>query len=87
MGAGHGSQVPDPTGDETDGLNETLCPCDFKHVRLRLLSPQIFQIAKAIGTSVPVTLLNRLQHLRALITTAYAQATALHSAAQPCILS
>ena len=37
VGAGHGSQVPDQSGDETDGLNETLCPCDFKHVRIPLL--------------------------------------------------
>ncbi|DBA75792.1 TPA: hypothetical protein ACH3X1_010200 [Trebouxia sp. C0004] len=28
--SGHGSQTRDNSGDETDGLNETLCPCDFK---------------------------------------------------------
>lgn len=28
--AGHGSQSRDPTGDEADGMNETLCPTDFK---------------------------------------------------------
>lgn len=87
MGAGHGSQVPDPTGDETDGLNETLCPCDFKHVRLRLPSPLIIQIVKAIGTPMPATAIVRLQHLRTLITGIYAQATAPLSAAQACILS
>ena len=87
MGAGHGSQVPDPTGDETDGLNETLCPCDFKHVRLRLPSPLIIQIVKAIGTPMPVTVSNRFQHLRTLITGIYAQDTAPLSAAQACILS
>ena len=32
--SGHGSQVPDYSGDETDGLNETLCPCDFRSVCL-----------------------------------------------------
>ena len=36
--AGHGSQVADYSGDETDGLNETLCPCDFKHVSSDLIS-------------------------------------------------
>ena len=30
--AGHGSQTRDQMGDEADGLNETLCPCDFKQV-------------------------------------------------------
>lgn len=29
---GHGSQARDQMGDEADGLNETLCPCDFKQV-------------------------------------------------------
>lgn len=29
--SGHGSQVPDYKGDERDGLNETLLPCDFEH--------------------------------------------------------
>ena len=28
--AGHGSQCRDYTGEESDGMNETLCPCDFK---------------------------------------------------------
>ena len=28
-GAGHGSQKRDYTGDERDGLNETICPTDF----------------------------------------------------------
>ncbi|KAK9846629.1 hypothetical protein WJX81_007951 [Elliptochloris bilobata] len=28
--SGHGSQAPDYTGDESDGLNETICPCDFQ---------------------------------------------------------
>ena len=28
--AGHGSQSRDPTGDEADGMNETLCPTDFQ---------------------------------------------------------
>lgn len=27
---GHGSQSPDPTGEETDGMSETILPCDFK---------------------------------------------------------
>lgn len=29
--SGHGSQQPDYTGVEADGLNETLCPVDFKY--------------------------------------------------------
>lgn len=28
--SGHGSQSPDHTGDERDGLNETLLPCDHR---------------------------------------------------------
>ena len=28
--AGHGSQKRDYTGDEADGYNETICPCDFQ---------------------------------------------------------
>ncbi|KAF5790492.1 putative metacaspase type I, plant [Helianthus annuus] len=28
--SGHGSQQRDPTGDEVDGYDETLCPMDFK---------------------------------------------------------
>jgi len=28
--SGHGSQKPDYSGDERDGLNETLLPCDFR---------------------------------------------------------
>ena len=28
--SGHGSQTQDWSGDEADGFNETLCPCDFK---------------------------------------------------------
>eukprot|EP00210_Caulerpa_lentillifera_P008161 g7794.t1 len=28
--SGHGSQCPDFSGDERDGLNETLLPCDFE---------------------------------------------------------
>jgi metacaspase-1 len=27
--SGHGSQVPDTSGDETDGMDEILCPYDF----------------------------------------------------------
>ena len=34
MFVGHGSQSADRTGDESDGMNETLCPCDFKQVSL-----------------------------------------------------
>ena len=30
--AGHGSQVADATGDQPDGMNETLCPTDFRQV-------------------------------------------------------
>lgn len=30
--AGHGSQTADWSGDEDDGMNETICPCDFQHV-------------------------------------------------------
>lgn len=29
--SGHGSQQRDYSGEETDGMNETLCPMDFKH--------------------------------------------------------
>ncbi len=32
--SGHGSQVPDIHGDEEDGLDETICPIDFKKKRL-----------------------------------------------------
>ena len=35
--AGHGSQCRDQSGDESDGLNETLCPCDFKQVCAALI--------------------------------------------------
>lgn len=28
--AGHGSQTRDYSGEETDGMNETLCPMDFR---------------------------------------------------------
>ena len=28
--SGHGAQVPDQSGDEADGLSETICPCDFQ---------------------------------------------------------
>ena len=28
--AGHGSQKRDTTGRERDGMNETLCPCDYE---------------------------------------------------------
>lgn len=31
--SGHGMQVPDRTGDEDDGMNEALAPCDFRLVR------------------------------------------------------
>ncbi|KAI0217124.1 Ca(2+)-dependent cysteine protease [Massospora cicadina] len=27
--SGHGSQIPDLDGDEEDGYDETICPCDF----------------------------------------------------------
>eukprot|EP00884_Botryococcus_braunii_P000501 jgi/Botrbrau1/10451/Bobra.0133s0058.1 len=30
--SGHGAQTQDYSGDEPDGLNETLCPCDFKEM-------------------------------------------------------
>ena len=30
--SGHGLQVPDRTGDEDDGMNEALAPCDFREV-------------------------------------------------------
>lgn len=30
LAAGHGSQCPDETGDEDDGLNETIFPCDYR---------------------------------------------------------
>ena len=33
---GHGSQTADWSGDEDDGMNETICPCDFQHVSLHL---------------------------------------------------
>ncbi|CAL5224264.1 g6922 [Coccomyxa viridis] len=29
--SGHGSQTADWTGEEDDGMNETICPCDFQH--------------------------------------------------------
>jgi hypothetical protein len=28
--SGHGTQVPDPTGDEADGMNEAILPCDHE---------------------------------------------------------
>lgn len=28
--AGHGTRVHDTVGDEPDGMNEAICPCDFK---------------------------------------------------------
>jgi uncharacterized caspase-like protein len=28
--SGHGAQKPDPTGHETDGMNETILPIDFQ---------------------------------------------------------
>lgn len=37
--AGHGSQTADWTGEEDDGMNETICPCDFQHVSALLLTP------------------------------------------------
>ena len=38
--AGHGSQTKDWSGDERDGMNETLCPCDFKQVSLNCCPAQ-----------------------------------------------
>lgn len=29
--SGHGAQTQDWSGDETDGYNETLCPCEFRN--------------------------------------------------------
>lgn len=45
--SGHGSQVPDTSGDEIDHKDETICPCDFQSagmikddtLRKRLLAP------------------------------------------------
>lgn len=34
--AGHGSQTQDWQGEEEDGYNETLCPCDFKQASTSL---------------------------------------------------
>ena len=36
--AGHGSQTADWTGEEDDGMNETICPCDFQQVRFHISS-------------------------------------------------
>ena len=30
--SGHGGQKRDMTGEEVDGMNETLCPMDFQRV-------------------------------------------------------
>ena len=38
LATGHGSQTADWSGDEDDGMNETICPCDFQHVSLHLCS-------------------------------------------------
>lgn len=37
--AGHGSQCRDYTGEETDGMNETLCPMDFRTVSATAAHP------------------------------------------------
>lgn len=41
-GSGHGSQTQDWQGEEEDGYNETLCPCDFKQV---LMNAQVLWCA------------------------------------------
>ena len=41
--------MADYSGDETDGLNETLCPCDFKHVS----SDPISRLLEACCTCMP----------------------------------
>jgi len=32
--SGHGAQVPDKTGQEADGMNETILPLDYKHKQI-----------------------------------------------------
>ncbi len=48
--SGHGSQLPDDNGDEADGLDETLAPCDVSqdprsHIRDDLINELIKQLS------------------------------------------
>ena len=46
--AGHGSQTADWSGDEDDGMNETICPCDFQHVSLHF-GPLLFKCCRVVS--------------------------------------
>lgn len=51
---GHGSQSRDASGDESDGMNETLCPTDFKQAGM-IIDDEVNQmlinpIPQGVGT-------------------------------------
>ena len=55
--AGHGSQTKDWSGDERDGMNETLCPCDFKQVSLSCYTARKYvQSLEIARSSTPLQL-------------------------------
>lgn len=54
--SGHGTWVPDGSGDETDGRDEGLCPCDVAS-HGPLLDDEIQQLIAQWGTGVRIVML------------------------------
>ena len=52
--SGHGTQVPDTSGDEPDNKDEALCPVDFAAGRL-IVDDDLAPIMRAVGRQVNLT--------------------------------
>eukprot|EP00397_Hematodinium_sp_SG-2012_P051181 GEMP01059845.1.p1 GENE.GEMP01059845.1~~GEMP01059845.1.p1 ORF type:complete len:324 (+),score=54.81 GEMP01059845.1:253-1224(+) len=46
--SGHGTQVPDRSGQEADGLDEALCPADFHDTKIVLLDDELEMICSGL---------------------------------------
>lgn len=54
--SGHGSQVRDTSGDESDGYDETILPVDYK-VAGHIIDDELYEIVRRIGPGARLTVL------------------------------
>ncbi len=55
--SGHGTYAPDTNGDEADGLDEALCPCDIKQGKV-LLDDEIHELFSRRAAGVRIVLIS-----------------------------
>jgi hypothetical protein len=64
--SGHGAQERDKTGDELDGINETIVPCDYESAGM-ILDDDIFGLLKTLPAGCRLTVIADCCHSATLI--------------------